>query len=45
MRCIVCDNSNWENVDQFRIKKEGMSLCKSCGFVSYPEKYKKKENY
>lgn len=44
MRCIVCDNSNWENVDQFRIKKEGMSLCKSCGFVSYPDKYKKKED-
>lgn len=43
MRCLVCDKSDWENVDQFRIKKEGMSLCKQCGFVSYPEKYKKKE--
>lgn len=43
MRCLVCDKSDWENVDQFRIKKEGMSLCKACGFVSYPEKYKKKE--
>lgn len=43
MRCIVCDKSDWENVDQFRNKKEGMCLCKSCGFVSYPSKWQEKE--
>lgn len=41
MRCIVCSSSDkWKNVDEFRIKKEGMSMCESCGFVSYPSKYK-----
>lgn len=43
MRCIVCDKSEWENVDQYRNKKEGMSLCKSCGFISYPAKWQEKE--
>jgi SAM-dependent methyltransferase len=43
VRCVICNESNWENVDQYRFKKEGMSLCQSCGFVSYPEKYKTKE--
>lgn len=42
MRCIVCDKNEWENVDQYRIKKEGMSACKNCGFVSYPKKWKAK---
>lgn len=43
MRCIICDNSNWENVDQFRNKKHGMSICLSCGFISYPNKWQEKE--
>jgi SAM-dependent methyltransferase len=43
MRCIVCDCQDWENVDQFRIKKNGMSICKQCGFISYPNRWKKKE--
>ena len=44
MRCVICDHSNWENVDEFRLSKQGMSLCTTCGFVSYPEKHKKKED-
>lgn len=49
MRCVICDQNDWEDVDQFRElkandgKKVGMSLCKTCGFVSYPNKYKTKE--
>lgn len=43
MRCLVCEKSSWENVDRFRLKKSGMSICKACGFISYPDKYKKKE--
>lgn len=42
MRCIVCDQNAWENVDEFRLKKEGMSLCTKCGFISYPKKWKSK---
>lgn len=43
MRCIVCNGDKWTNVDQFRIKPSGMHQCDSCGFVSYPEKYKSYE--
>lgn len=49
MRCIVCSKNDWENVDEFRElpkhegKAVGMSLCKSCGFISYPSKYKTEE--
>jgi len=39
-RCVICDTvGNWENVDEYRVKKEGMHVCKSCGFVAYPQKY------
>jgi len=42
MRCVICDStSEWENVDQFRIKQIGMSICKKCGMVSYPEYWEK----
>jgi tetratricopeptide (TPR) repeat protein len=38
MRCPICDNNDhWQNVDQYRIKPSGMSLCMKCGFCSYPE--------
>lgn len=46
MRCLVCDNNDWENVDEYRElskhkgKPVGMSLCNHCGFISYPDKYK-----
>jgi SAM-dependent methyltransferase len=43
MRCIHCGKSDkWENVDRYRHKPEGMSICE-CGFISYPQKYKTKE--
>lgn len=38
MRCLVCDSNDWKNVDQYRTQPKGMSLCKKCGFVSYPER-------
>lgn len=43
MKCIICYKDDWENVDRFQLKENGLSICKGCGFVSYPEKYKKKE--
>jgi SAM-dependent methyltransferase len=37
-KCVVCDTiGNWENVDRFRFAAKGMSLCKTCGFVTYPD--------
>lgn len=39
-RCIVCDGTEWENVDEFRLKPSGMHMCKKCGFISYPDRYK-----
>ena len=44
MRCINCESTDkWENVDQFRLKPEGMAICTGCGFVSYPSKWKSEE--
>lgn len=43
MRCSNCHSNNWENVDFARIKPSGMSVCKDCGFVSYPAKWKTPE--
>ena len=41
MRCIICDSTDkWENIDQYRTKPSGMSICKGCGFVSYPAQWK-----
>ena len=37
-RCIVCEKTEWENVDEFRLKPHGMEICKSCGFITYPQK-------
>jgi len=43
MRCPICHSTDkWENVDKYRIKPEDMSLCSTCGFVSYPKLYKDK---
>ena len=43
MRCPICESSDkWKNVDHFRVKPEGMSMCGGCGFISYPDKYKTK---
>lgn len=44
MQCPICRGpENWKNVDQFRIKPEDMSLCMTCGFISYPKRYKSKD--
>lgn len=42
LNCPICHKNEWENVDRYRIKAQGMNLCHGCGFVSYPEKYKDK---
>jgi len=49
MTCVICDHDEWMDVDHLRDlekkdnKKIGMAICKSCGFISYPSKYKSKE--
>lgn len=43
MRCIICDENSWSNVDEFRLKPSGMMICNNCGFISYPEKWKSEE--
>lgn len=43
VRCLNCEGTEWENVDNMRIKPSGMHICKSCGFVTYPDKQKDKE--
>lgn len=43
MRCSCCNTVNWENVDKFRVKPAGMAVCKECGFISYPSKWKSPE--
>lgn len=43
MRCCICDHNEWENVDKYRLKPEGMAICKNCGFISYPDRYKTEE--
>jgi len=44
MNCIICGSNDWENVDQYRLKPEEMNICKKCGFVTYPFKWKSKEH-
>ncbi len=43
MKCPNCHQDHWENVDSARIKPQGMSVCLECGFISYPSKWKAKE--
>lgn len=40
MNCPICSKNNWKNIDHLRLKKVDMCICESCGFVSYPSKYK-----
>lgn len=48
MLCHICQSDDWKNVDEYRDKPQidgkpvGMSLCQTCGFISYPSKYKTK---
>lgn len=43
MVCPICGDNHWENVDQYRFKAQGMSICLSCGFISYPNRWKTEE--
>jgi SAM-dependent methyltransferase len=38
MECLVCNGSEWENVDEFRLKPSGMEMCTGCGFITYPKR-------
>jgi SAM-dependent methyltransferase len=42
-RCIICDGTEWQNVDEYRLKPSGMHMCKACGFCTYPDKLKSEE--
>ena len=44
MRCLICESNDWENVDEHRVIEKGMSICKNCGFVSYPSLWKSEED-
>jgi len=35
--CSICGSATWHNVDEFRVKEEGMFLCMKCGFITYPK--------
>lgn len=43
MKCPICQHDEWKNIDQHRMKAQGMAVCTGCGFVGYPTKYKTKE--
>lgn len=43
MNCPNCNENKWESVDAHRIKPQGMGICTSCGFVSYPSKWQTEE--
>lgn len=44
-RCNICDTiGKWKNVDEFRYKAQGMHMCETCGFVTYPEIQQKTED-
>jgi len=34
-RCINCDESDWENVDEHMHKPQGAFICRGCGLVTY----------
>ena len=34
--CLICGESKWANVDEYRLKPDGMCMCEKCGFVTYP---------
>jgi len=44
MRCLSCNENDWKNVDEYRLKPSGMSICNSCGFVSYPSRWQSEED-
>lgn len=48
--CPNCKNHNWQNIDYLRNKEKddkgkniNMCICLDCGFVTYPDKIKNKE--
>lgn len=42
--CLICGSvGQWINVDEYRMKPAGMEICKTCGFVTYPEIVAKNE--
>lgn len=43
MNCVICGSNDWTNVDEYRFKPSGMSICNTCSFVSYPVKWKTEE--
>lgn len=42
-RCLVCDGTEWKNVDDFIHKPQGTHICVGCGFVTYDSVLKKEE--
>lgn len=36
--CSICGADDWRNVDEYRLKPDGMAMCMRCGFVTYPSR-------
>lgn len=34
-RCVICDHTEWQHVDEHIHKDQGAHICKNCGFVTY----------
>lgn len=44
IQCPICGAEGpWVNVDEYRLKPEGMCICANCGFCTYPEIVEKSE--
>lgn len=42
--CVICGaNEKWLNVDEYRLKSDGMCICTACGFCTYPGIVEKSE--
>lgn len=45
IECCICGMTDkWQNVDQYRMKPDGMCICMNCGFCTYPEVIAKSED-
>lgn len=41
--CPICEGTDWLNVDEYRLKPDGMAMCTKCAFISYPDIVAKSE--
>lgn len=44
IKCIICDSSDWQNMEEYKNAEDGLSMCTSCGFCTYPKIISKKDD-